>query len=293
MENLLVTVSGGKTSAYMAMLIESRMSEKYNILYIFANTGQEHEKTLEFVDKVGKTLGLDLVWVEAVVHGDRIASTAKVVDFDSASRSGEPFKSVIEKYGIPNKAYPHCNREMKLNPIHDCAKHYFNGEKYKTAIGIRIDETRRVSKNAESAHSDGIIYPLIDWWPTDKMDVNDWWEDQDFNLDIPEHYGNCVTCWKKSDRKLFTIITEEPERFDFFREMELLHPHSGHNDGERKRVFFRKNRSTNDMFAECDVADFKRFVESSGGQLKLFGYDLDADGGCSESCELYEMESVN
>lgn len=290
MSNILVTFSGGKTSGYMSRMIKLSMSGSHNLLFAFANTGQEHEKTLEFVDQCDREFGLNLVWLEAVVNESGASSTSKIVDFSSASRNGEPFSDVIEKYGIPNQAYPHCNREMKLNPIHDYAKKHFNGEKYKTAIGIRIDETRRVSKNAAKAHSDGIIYPLIDSFPADKMDINDWWEDQDFNLAIPEHYGNCVTCWKKSDRKLFTIITEEPERFDFFKRMESKYPHAGHNDGIRKRVFFRRNRSTNDLFTECEATNFKKFVEFAGGQKKLFGYDLDSDGGCSESCEMMEME---
>ena len=60
------------------------------------------------------------------------------------------------------------------------------------AIGIRADESHRKSKVAEE---NNFIYPLIDW-DIDKEDVLSWWEDQDFDLEIPEHMGNCVWCWK-------------------------------------------------------------------------------------------------
>jgi len=44
---------------------------------------------------------------------------------------------------------------------------------YKTAIGIRADEFRRVNKKAAKQN---IIYPLIET-PTTKLDVLNWWKD--------------------------------------------------------------------------------------------------------------------
>ena len=278
MDNLLVTFSGGKTSAYMTkMLIEQG---KYNIKVVFANTGQENNETLNFINECDSRFDFNTVWVEAdVQHGEKVGTKHKIVNYKTANRDGGIFEEVIKKYGIPNKSYPHCNRELKLAPIHNIAKELFNGEKYKTAIGIRIDEKRRVSKAAEKAHSDGIIYPLIDIFPTDKIDITDFWEDQDFTLNLKEHQGNCKWCWKKSLKKHFAIIKENPEFFNFPEKMEELYPHAGHNDGIRKRVFFRGNRSTNDLFALAVEVD----IENSR-QLNMF-----EDGGCSESCEPFEM----
>jgi hypothetical protein len=58
-----------------------------------------------------------------------------------------------------------------------------------------------------------------------------------------------VTCWKKSDKKILRIINDEPERFEDFRQMEENKGLCGHNVDGTKRVFFRQNRSVNDMFA--------------------------------------------
>lgn len=102
-ETLFVSFSGGRTSAYMCWWLLNNKADKFNFIFVFANTGQEHEKTLEFVDKVDKWLGLNLVWLEAVVHeGELTGSTHKIVNYETASRTGQPFEDVIKKYGIPN-----------------------------------------------------------------------------------------------------------------------------------------------------------------------------------------------
>lgn len=113
-----ISMSGGETSAFMANYLIQNYSEEYDFIVTFANTGLENEKTLEFVNNCDKYFGFNTVWIEAdVQHGQRISSKHKIVTFKTASRKGEPFHEVIKKYGIPNKKYPHCNRELKLNPI--------------------------------------------------------------------------------------------------------------------------------------------------------------------------------
>ncbi|SAK88039.1 hypothetical protein AWB76_06270 [Caballeronia temeraria] len=116
---LLVSFSGGRTSAYMSKLLKAKYADKYELLFVFANTGQEHENTLIFVDRCDKEFGLNLVWVEAeVIHEARKGTSFRQVTFDTASRAGEPYEQIIRKYGIPNRNFPHCNRELKLRPIY-------------------------------------------------------------------------------------------------------------------------------------------------------------------------------
>ena len=96
--------------------------------------------------------------------------------------------------------------------------------------------------------------------------------------------GNCVTCWKKSLRKLLTIARDEPERFEFCREMEREYKHTGAGDEPNGRVFFREGRSANDILALAEIGAFKPFIEQQEWQA---GLDLDSNSGCSESCEPY------
>ena len=179
MKNLVISFSGGRTSAYMAKrLFDDPVAE--NQYFVFMNTGAEDERTLEFINKCDKEWELNLIWIEALVNPEKGKRTNyRIVDFDSASRQCEPFYDVIKKYGIPNNSYPHCNRELKLHPFNSwladtCPDAH-------RAIGIRLDEIDRMAANMDKMK---IIYPLISRWPTMKAEIISWWEKQSFNLDI-------------------------------------------------------------------------------------------------------------
>lgn len=220
-KKLIVSFSGGETSAYMAYLINKNKSYKKNfeLKFVFANTGEENEETLIFIEKFSKQFKIPVVWVESVVHhGKRKSSTHKVVDFQSASRSGvdSSFEEVIKKYGIPNMATPHCTRELKSNPISSYAKS-LGWKDYYTAIGIRIDEIDRVSVNWKKNR---FIYPLVTDKPVTKGLIKLWWKYQPFRLILKDYQGNCKWCWKKSEKKLLKIAEENPEHFNFPQLME-------------------------------------------------------------------------
>ncbi len=114
---IFVSVSGGKSSMMMARVLRDKYPAA-EIVYVFANTGQEREETLAFVAHCAEYWSMPIVWVEASIQSGRIGTGHKIVTFETASRHGEPFESMITKYGIPNKAYPHCTRELKLAPMY-------------------------------------------------------------------------------------------------------------------------------------------------------------------------------
>ena len=268
-QKILVSFSGGKTSAYMSHLIKERWSDKYELKFVFANTGQEREETLEFVEKCDKEFGLGVVWIEAVVDPEQGKGVRhKIVDFNSASRTGKPFEDAIRKYGIPNKALPQCTSRLKAEPI-ESYERSIGWKGCLKAIGIRADESDRCGTDER------MIYPLCEWM-IDKIDVNNFWERMPFNLNLLEHEGNCSWCWKKSMKKHFLLIKDHPEIYNFPRLMEKKYSRIKAQDGER--VFFRGNRSTDDLFKEYEL------IASSGGvQVSIF--DDDENSGCSESCE--------
>jgi len=183
---------------------------------------------------------------------------------------GSPFEEVIKKYGISNKAYPHCTRELKAVPIRKYA--LSRGWKdYQTAIGIRADEPNRIGSDPK------FIYPMHDWM-IDKIDVNNFWERMPFNLNLLEHQGNCSWCWKKSSKKHFMLIKESPEIYDFPERMEEKYGLAGHNIDGTKRVFFLGNKSTKALKEEYQL------IGGSSRQRTIFE---DENSGCSESCEAF------
>lgn len=276
MKPLIVSFSGGRTSAYMTYHLLQTTPDRSNVHVLFANTGQEDERTLEFVNNCDKFFGFNTTWIEAVPNPQVGKGTDyEVVDYETASRDGKPFERVIAKYGIPNKAYPHCTRELKMNPIIKYVRSLgLKKRTYDMAIGIRADEFDRMSSKAAV---EGIVYPLVEWGVT-KQDVLDWWLNQPFDLMLPEHRGNCTWCWKKSFRKLFTLANESPEIFDFPKRMEKEYGLSGANrNRETASVFFRSNTSTEHLLTLAKE-DFNQYVDT---------HFLEITNGCSDSCEVF------
>jgi hypothetical protein len=282
MARTLISFSGGRTSAYMAHRMLREHDGSGEITVVFANTGQEHERTLAFVDQCDREWGLNVVWVEAVVNPEiGRGTTHRIVDFKTASRDGQPFEAMIAKYGIPNKPFPHCNRELKKRTIQSYAKSLgWKTNHYDTAIGIRADEIDRMSPRAEQER---LIYPLVKWG-VKKPAVLLWWQRQAFDLDLPEHLGNCVWCWKKTTRKHLTLALEAPEVFDFPARMEAAYAFAGPGEGPHR--FFRGGWTTLDIKARARLP-FQPFRDGHHeGDPTLDGHD-----GCVESCDAFGPET--
>jgi 3'-phosphoadenosine 5'-phosphosulfate sulfotransferase (PAPS reductase)/FAD synthetase len=279
--NLVVSLSGGETSAFMLFRILFFPLIGYKSVHVvFANTSQENEETFIFIDKVSKLFNVKVTWIESVTyHNERKSSGYKIVDFDTAARDGSIFEDMINKYGIPNKAYPHCTRELKNEPIKKWCVDNFRSD-YDIAIGIRLDELKRKPKT----NTYKTVYPLIDQGLT-KEDVIDFWSHQSFRLNIENYQGNCKWCWKKANTKLKIIAVENPEVFDFPARMELEKGLCGHNIDGNKRVFFRGNKSTKQIIEEAADPDFNHISERAR-IIKKYNEGID-EGGCSESCEAF------
>lgn len=272
-----ISFSGGRTSGYMTKKLLDNYSDQYDFIVTFANTGREHPKTLEFVNNCDRVFGFNTVWLEAVTHKSRKACTHKIITFETACRDGSVFEDAIKKYGVPNQSYPWCTRELKLSVMTSYLKSRGIALKeIKTAVGIRNDESRRVSKKAKDTN---IVYPLIDMFPTDKIQVLDWWKRQEFDLDLEEFEGNCIGCFKKSLKKQFMQIDKDPLGFLWNSRMEAKYTGVAAKHGDR--VFFRGNLDTEGLF--------QLYRETKEAQTPTEAMP-DANGGCSESCELYDME---
>ena len=291
-EKLVISFSGGETSGFMAQWILKNKKDEFDIICIFANTGQENEETLEFVEKCDKQFNMNLIWVEAITNpliGKGV--THKIVNFETASRNGEPFEGAIAKMGIPNQPNPYCTRDLKLGPINS----YFRSigwKNYYTAIGIRSDEIDRVNAKRKERK---IYYPLVSEKPMTKQMINFWWKQQNFRLNLKGYQGNCKWCWKKSTNKLLTICVENPEYFDFPKKMEEKYKNFIPESRKHNKAlippfyFFRKNKSVNDLF-ELSKLPFKKPTNDATvytWQPSIFDEDLDTTNGCDESCEVY------
>jgi hypothetical protein len=281
-DRLLVCMSGGRTSAYMTHKLLKEQADEYEIVVCFANTGQENNETLDFVNQCDENFNFNTVWMEAIVHhGERKSSTHRIVNYNTASRQGEPFEEMIIKYGLPNAGKPFCTRELKENPIHSYVRSIgWKPGSYYTALGIRNDEPRRIRRNITKQNK---IYPLVDLFPTDKKDVIDFWSSQSFDLQLEDYQGNCKWCYKKSTKKLLQIIKDDVSNFDFPIRMENEYGKVGRNSingvvVKEPRTLFR-NYMTGEKMIEL-------YKELQFEQLPLF-FDSEELEGCAESCEAF------
>ena len=219
-----ISFSGGRTSAYMLwrVLQAHGGSMPDDVPVIFANTGKEDEATLRFVRDCGVNWGVKIVWVEW-----RDTETGfEVVDFEAASRQGEPFESLIVKRAyLPNPVTRFCTYELKIKTM---ARHMVaigiadtvsEGERM-GVIGIRADEPLRAAKFEKDR------LPL---WRAGVgvREVESFWCGQNFGLELTSFAGrtlagNCDLCFMKPPAQLLSLIAERPERAVWWARMESL-----------------------------------------------------------------------
>jgi 3'-phosphoadenosine 5'-phosphosulfate sulfotransferase (PAPS reductase)/FAD synthetase len=288
-DKLLISFSGGRTSAFMTWWLLRNMKHKYDMIVVFANTGKEREETLEFVNKCDIEFGFNTVWVEAFVNNKSGKGTTHIVtNFKDAERNGQPFEDVIFKYGIPNQNAPHCSRELKKQPIISYARS-IGWSKYQTALGIRTDEPKRL--NWESKKKNNLVY-FAEFFNVTKSDVNKFWSEQSFDLNLKSYEGNCDLCYKKGLRKLMTLIKHNPEMSDWWREMESKYENLDvRNTGKTPIRFYRDNMTIDEIIDESKLPFIEAVDESkiiaTGKQMSMFDNYLDSNYGCVESCEAW------
>ena len=267
---LVCTFSGGRTSAFMGkLLMDLPKYKNYDKLYVFANTGKEREETLEFINNCDKEWGLGVVWLEAKISKEKgVGTTYNIVDFNTASRNGEPFEEMLKAYSMPNNFASNCTRELKDRPI----TKYVNDLDYDvvvTAMGIRKDEEHRKSNFAEAKN---IVYPLCDDLPIDSKFIRNWWDGQTFDLKLKDYEGNCDLCFKKSTKKKLTIIKENPTVADWWKLME-----EKYSDEKVPRFDLRTNLSIDEL-VELSKRNFTKaedLHELDKRQKSLFDISID------------------
>ncbi|MDX5586522.1 MAG: phosphoadenosine phosphosulfate reductase family protein [Aureibaculum sp.] len=272
---LVCTFSGGRTSAFMGMFLKEYCKyDEYDKVFIFANTGKEDDKTLDFIDKCDKEWNLNIVWLEPIINKEKGVGTGfKIVDYNTASRNGEPFKEMLEAYPMPSSFASNCTRELKEVPIHKYVK-TLGYKNVVTAMGIRADEAHRISNFAKEKN---IIYPLVNDIKIDSLFIRSWWDNQHFDLELKDYQGNCDLCFKKSIRKRLTLIKENPSVANWWLDME-----KEFGNEVIPRFDLRSNKSIKELI-QLSKEPFKTIHDKhdlSKKQKSLFDIDLDYETDC-------------
>lgn len=229
-EPTCISFSGGRTSAYMLykVLEAHDMSLPSEAKVVFANTGKEDLATLKFVQDCSDNWNVPIIWVE-YQHDE---PHFKVVNFETASRNGEPFEELI-RHGsrryLPNPMTRYCTVDLKIKAAQ---KYLFSvgWTQWENLVGIRADEQRRVAK-IRANPSDGNkgitrFMPLATAGVT-KEEVGKFWAENTFDLELPNingitYHGNCDLCFLKKTTAVMSLIAEKPERAVWWAKMETL-----------------------------------------------------------------------
>jgi 3'-phosphoadenosine 5'-phosphosulfate sulfotransferase (PAPS reductase)/FAD synthetase len=224
-----ISFSGGRTSAYMLYKVLEAAGGKLpdEAIVCFANTGKENEATLRFVQDCSERWNVPITWLE-YCEADETKDRWKLVNFETASRNGEPFEALIRRRNyLPNPVSRFCTVELKVRTIHRYLKE--NGwTEWDSMLGIRADEQRRLAKigNQDYGKHEEKIAPLGRIGVT-KETVGEFWRNQEFDLGLPNMngvtmHGNCDLCFLKGGAQVLSLITEKPERAVWWAKMEAL-----------------------------------------------------------------------
>jgi len=229
--NTIHSLSGGKTSSYMAVhypadynifalvriddvnckpkdsAIIKYVSEKINQEFIAT---AEDDSTLFAMMELEQIIGKEIIWV-----------------------TGNSFDYIIDKKGgwLPSVLRRFCTTEMKIKPIFDWWYAHI-GEKIRMGIGYRYDEMERKTRFSTSFR--GIVgkrgtrnkwediewregwFPLID----DKISypkIIEWAEN--CGIFFPND-SNCVGCFHKRDMQIRKNWIDNPEKLLWFSNQE-------------------------------------------------------------------------
>jgi len=266
-KNLLITVSGGRSSAFMARHIQT--SEKYKDLkklYVFCNTGQERPETIQFLKNIVEHWGIPLNLIEGKYSQEKgVGVKHNLVGFHNLDMTGRPYKEAIQQMnknkivGVPCSVVPYCSEYLKIRPAHSFAKEIFGTVNYIKAIGYRREDLYSRTSMTEIKANKKIIAPLITDFhePIGNPELNDFYNDNPFQLGIHNKLGNCELCWKKSDRNLIEAIQYGTRFIEWHQEQEQTYGN----------MFFRDRKSIMDLVA----------LAQQGEQLDLFD-DTNGDG---------------
>jgi len=246
---LSVSISGGRSSALSAYLVINN-PEVYNyekIIFTFANTGQEREETIRFLQEIENHWGININVIEGNYSNPNKVSFTDVT-WETMRWNSEPFEEMIAYMqrnswcGVPNEAIPYCSTYLKTRPIRAKAKSVFGTVKYAQCLGMRKEDMpKRITLSVIEELEGKIICPMLTHfeYPIGLFELDSFWNNHSFKLNMNSRYGNCKLCYKKSLPNLIDTInkTDVKKELKWYQEMEQKY----------NNTFFRHRMSMNDI----------------------------------------------
>ncbi|WP_410380443.1 lambda phage CII family protein [Escherichia coli] len=131
----------------------------------------------------------------------------------------------------------------------------------------------------------GMLLAVLEWGVEDEelaeLAILAWWKQQPFDLQIPEHLGNCIFCIKKSTQKIGLACKDEEGLQRVFNEVITgSHVRDGHRETP-KEIMYRGRMSLDGIAKMYSENDYQALYQD---MVRAKRFDT---GSCSESCEIF------
>lgn len=304
-EHNIISVSGGKDSTALLLLAIERQTE--NMQAVFADTGNEHEITYDYVRYLEQATGISIRWVKADftarIEGKRqyvLEKWAeKGVPQSSIDRAlaalkptGNPFLDLcIWKGRFPSTKAAFCSQELKREPIIKQVQEPLlsAGDDVISWQGVRRDESlnRRFLSERELklTHKSGAelwnYRPILDWTAQDCFDMH---RKHGIKHNPLYEMGmgrvGCMPCINARKNEILEISKRFPEAIDRIREWEAAVQAASKRQGA---TFFAAASKAEELTVEqaVEIANIDAIVEWSKTSRGGKQYDLlrvDDDG---------------
>lgn len=238
----LVSVSGGKDSTATLLLALKQFPE--NTLAVFADTGNEHEATLEYLDYLEQALGIRIErlradlshrfdrkrewvltkWPEKGVSLDRCERAAALL-----KPSGNPYLDLCMLKGrFPSRMAQFCTQELKTIPLTEYALWFIDTIEADVWSwqGVRRDESAKRANALGLEDLTGGIYtfrPIAGWTAQQTVDFV-----RSCGLKLNPLYKQgmgrvgCMPCINASKAELAEISRRFPEHIERIAEWERI-----------------------------------------------------------------------
>lgn len=228
---VVIGVSAGKDSTAVALIVKNKYPDLFKRAHlVFADTGSELPETYEYLDRISKNFGKEVV---------RIVNR------------GGTLEQIIENFGgyLPSPMSRYCTRLSKISPFRDymdaLAKEHdivFN------LVGIRSDEPTRSGFEPCGQYAQKIktLLPLKD----ELMKLEDVFALVTATVGVPEYYkwrtrSGCYFCFYQRRIEWVNLKEKHPDLFEKAKTFEKTN-----EDG--KRFTWIKDMSLDELEAKAD-----------------------------------------
>jgi 3'-phosphoadenosine 5'-phosphosulfate sulfotransferase (PAPS reductase)/FAD synthetase len=256
----VLSISGGKDSTAMWLYAVKELG--LEVTPVFADTGNEHEMTYQYIDYLEREIGpvqrvkanfaekiahkrnyVDTKWREEGVLDSIIEAALEVLH-----PTGNPYLDLcIWKGRFPSRMAQFCTQELKMRPVQD--EVYFplmeQGFHVVSMVGVRADESAvraKYPEREETAEGIELWRPILNWKVKDVFDCHDRHGIEPNPLyKLGMSRVGCMPCINCQKSELFEIARRFPEVIERIRLWESV-------------VADASKRGASSFFAHDDVA---------------------------------------